>query len=56
MHVSIAWLPSSVAARSIAYVCGPLMGGIAGLNPAEGVEVLQLCLLCIVLVVACAKS
>jgi hypothetical protein len=32
-------LPIPVAARSKAWVCGLLVAGIAGSNPAEGVDV-----------------
>jgi hypothetical protein len=33
-----------VAARSRAYVCGHLVAGVAGLNPARGMDVRLLCL------------
>jgi hypothetical protein len=35
---------TSVAARSKVYVCGSLVAGVAGLNPAEGMDVCLLCL------------
>jgi hypothetical protein len=40
-----------VTARSKAYVCGRLVAGIAGSNPAEGMDV---CLLCLYVVLSCA--
>jgi hypothetical protein len=36
--------PIPVAARSKAQVCGHLVAGIAGSNPAEGMDVCLLCL------------
>jgi hypothetical protein len=46
----------SVAVRSEAYVCRCFTVGIAGLNPAEDVDVRLLCLLCVVGVAASARS
>jgi hypothetical protein len=43
--------PTSVAARSKAYVCGRLVAGVAGSNIAEGMDV---CLLCLYIVLSCA--
>jgi hypothetical protein len=43
--------PTLVAARSKAYVCGRLVAGVAGSNPAEGMDV---CLLCFYVVLSCA--
>ena len=37
-----------VAVRSNAWVCGRSLGGIAGSNPAEGMNVRIMCLLCVV--------
>jgi phage shock protein PspC (stress-responsive transcriptional regulator) len=37
-------LPTPVAARSNAKVCGRLIAGIAGLNPTWGMDVYLLCL------------
>jgi hypothetical protein len=37
-----------VSARSKAKVCSRLIAGIAGLNPAEGMDARLLCLLCVV--------
>ena len=39
---------SCVAVLSKALVCGRLIAGIAGSNPAEGMDVRLLCLLCLV--------
>jgi hypothetical protein len=36
--------PIPVAARSKAYVCGRLVAGVAGPNPARGMDVCLLCL------------
>jgi hypothetical protein len=41
-------MPIPVAVRSKAYVCGRLITGIVGSNPAEGMDVSPLCLLCVV--------
>ena len=41
-----------VAVRSKAYVCGRLITGIVGSNPAEGVDVHLLCLWSVVQVAA----
>jgi hypothetical protein len=38
----------TVAVRSKKYVWNPLLAGIAGSNPAEGMDVRLLCLLCVV--------
>jgi hypothetical protein len=43
-------MPTSVAARSKAYVCGRLVAGVAVSNPAEGMDV---CLLCFYVVLSC---
>jgi hypothetical protein len=42
--------PIPVAARSKAYVCGRLVAGITGSNPARGMDV---CLLCLYVVLSC---
>jgi hypothetical protein len=42
--------PIPVAARSKAYVCGRLVAGIPGSNPARGMDV---CLLCLYVVLSC---
>jgi hypothetical protein len=42
---------TSATARSKAYVCGRLVAGVAGSNPAEGIDV---CLLCLCVVLSCA--
>jgi hypothetical protein len=39
-----------MAARSQAWVCGRLVAGVAGSNPARGVDV---CLLCLCVVLSC---
>jgi hypothetical protein len=39
-----------VVTRSKAYVCGRLVAGVAGLNPARGMDV---CLLCLYIVLSC---
>jgi hypothetical protein len=36
-----------VAVRSMAQVCGHSIAGITGLNPAEGMDVNLMCLLCV---------
>ena len=41
MHV----ICGDLGGRSV-YSCGHLLGGIAGSNPAEGMDVRLLCLLC----------
>jgi hypothetical protein len=38
--------PFPVAVQSNVKVCGHSIAGIAGLNPAEGLDVRLLCLLC----------
>jgi hypothetical protein len=43
-------MPIPAAARSKAYVCGRLVAGIAGANPAEGMDV---CLLYLYVVLSC---
>jgi len=48
--------PIPVAARSKAFLCGRSLGGIAGLNPAGGVDGRLLCLLCVVQVAASANE
>jgi hypothetical protein len=50
--ISIQWSVQSItlAARSKAYVCGRLVAGIAGSNPARDMDV---CLLCICVVLSC---
>jgi hypothetical protein len=40
--------PTPVAVLSKAWVCGYWSAGIAGSNPAEGINVRPLCLLCAV--------
>ena len=45
-----------VAVQSQAQVCGLSIAGIAGWNPAEGMEFRRLCLLCVMQVAACATS
>ena len=45
-----------VAARSKAYFCGPSIAGIVGSNPAEGMDIRLLCLMCVVQVAAFATS
>jgi hypothetical protein len=37
---------ASVAVRSVAWVCGRWLAGIAGSNPAGGMDVCLLCVLC----------
>jgi hypothetical protein len=44
------YVPTSVSARSKAYVCARLVAGVAGSNPAEGMDV---CLLCLYVVLSC---
>jgi hypothetical protein len=44
-----AWQCGRVHARSKASVCSRLIAGMAGSNPAEGMDVLLLSLLCVVL-------
>jgi hypothetical protein len=39
--------PMPVAARFKAYVCGCSVAGIAGSNPAEGMDVYLLCVCCV---------
>jgi len=46
-HRSVS-LPFPVAVRSKVKVCGRSIAGIEGLNPAEGLDVRLLCLLCVV--------
>jgi hypothetical protein len=48
--------PISMAVWFKAYFYGGSISGIAGQNPAEDMDVLQLCLLCVVQVSASAKS
>jgi hypothetical protein len=43
-------VPIPVAARSNALVCGRLVAGITGSNPARGMDI---CLLCLYLVLSC---
>ena len=45
-----------MAARSKAYFCGPSIAGIVGSNPAEGMDIRLLCLMCVVQVAASATS
>jgi hypothetical protein len=40
--------PTPVAARSKAWVCGRSLAGIADSNPARGMDVCLLCVLCVV--------
>jgi hypothetical protein len=47
-------VPFPVAMLSKAYVCSRFTARTAGLNPAEGMHVRLLCLLCVVWVVASA--
>jgi hypothetical protein len=44
------YVPIPVAAQSKAWVCGHLVAGIAGSNPAQGMDV---CLLCLYVVLSC---
>jgi hypothetical protein len=46
--------PVPVAVCSKALVCGCSVAGIAGSNPADGMDVRLLCLLCVLCVVASA--
>jgi len=46
----------NVSVRSRAYVIGRSIFGVAGSNPAEGVDVHHLCLLCIVQVAVSATG
>jgi hypothetical protein len=46
----------NVSVRSRAYVVGRSTFGVAGSNPAEGVNVHHLCLLCVVQVVVSATG
>jgi hypothetical protein len=45
-----------VALRSKAYVCSSSIVGIAGSNPAEGIDFCLLCLLCVVKVAVPAAA
>ena len=49
-------LPIPVAVKSKTYFCRLSILDIAGSNPAEGINVRQLCLFCTVKVAACATS
>ena len=49
-------MPIPVAERSKAKICGCLTAGIAGSNPAEGMAVRLLYLLCVVQLTASATS
>ena len=49
-------LPIEVAVRSNTQVCRHSITGIAGSNPAEGMYVRLLCLLCVVQVATCVTS
>jgi hypothetical protein len=51
-----AFTPIPVAVRSQAHFCGRLTAGIADSNPADGMDVRLLCLLCVVLVAAYATG
>jgi hypothetical protein len=55
-HNVITDFPTSVAVLCKAWVCGHLMAGITSSNPAEGMNVHLLCLLCVVQVVIFATS
>jgi hypothetical protein len=44
----ISYMPSLMAARSKEWVCGCVLTGIAGSNPAGGMEVCVLSMLCVV--------
>ena len=46
----------NVSVRSRAYVIGRSILGVAGSNPAEGVNIHHLCLLCVVQVTVCATG
>ena len=48
--------PIQVAVQSQALVCSSSTAGIAGSNPAEGMEFRSLCLLCVVQIVVFATS
>jgi hypothetical protein len=43
-------VPIPVATRSKTYVCGRLVAGVAGSNPARGIDV---CILCLYIVLSC---
>jgi hypothetical protein len=43
-------MPTSIAGRSKAWVCGSLVAGVAGSNPVEGMDV---CLLCFYVMLSC---
>ena len=45
-----------MAVRSTTYASSLLIAGIAGSNPAEGMDVRYLCLLCVVQVAASARG
>jgi len=56
-YVRVWQLPIPVAAQSTAWVCGHSLAGIVGLNPASGMDVCFLWVLCVVQVqVPCAGS
>jgi hypothetical protein len=48
LHIEIFKWPIPVAARSKAWDCGRSLAGIAGSNPAGGMDICVLCVLCVV--------